>query len=54
MLVSRKSLVPKLNRWIVEIWKGTDFLPQTQIVYYQYLSNVMVLTFDISNLDYLI
>ena len=34
--------------------KGTEFLPQTQIFSFQYLCNLMLQTFDISNLDYLI
>ena len=35
-------------------YKGIEFLPQTQIFLSQYLSNLMVQTFDISNLDYFI
>jgi len=34
--------------------KGIEFLPQTKIFWFQYLCNLMVQTFDISNLDYFI
>ena len=37
-----------------EIVKGIESLPQTQIFKPLYLGNLMVETFDISNLDYLI
>jgi len=42
------------NIWHTFDHKGTEFLQQTQIVNFLYLYNLMVKTFDISNLDYLI
>ena len=38
---------------IKDIFKGIEFMPQTQIFWSQYLCNLMVQTFDISNFDYL-
>ena len=38
----------------MEVDKGFEFLTQTQIFLCLYLYNLMVETFDISNLDYLI
>ena len=35
----------------IKKWKGIESLPQTQIFENQYLSNLVVKTFDISNLD---
>ena len=34
--------------------KGIEFLPQIKIFWFQYLCNLMVQIFDISNLDYFI
>ena len=34
--------------------KGIEFLSQTKIFWFQYLCNLMVQTFDISNLNYFI
>ena len=39
---------------ILELRKGIEFLPQTQIFLSLYLGNLMVETLDISNLGYLI
>ena len=39
---------------IKEFHKGIDFSPQTQIFWSQYLCNLMVQNFDISNLAYFI
>ena len=46
----------KLRRsiWQYQYDKGIEFLTQTQILLYLYLYNLMLETFDISNLDYLI
>ena len=38
----------------LKIRKGIEFLPQTQFFWSQYLCNLIVQTFDISNLDYFI
>jgi len=39
---------------LIELFKGIEFLPQTKIFWFQYLRNLMVQTFDISNLGYFI
>ena len=40
--------------FLVKSCNGIEFLPQTQIFWSQYLCNLMVQTFNISNLDYFI
>jgi len=43
------SMAPRFEKK----YKGIEFLSQTQIFWSQYLCNLKVQTFDISNLDYL-
>ena len=55
MDIHKRPLWTLFTVWLTEKnKKGFEFLPQTQIFLSQYLCNLMVQTFDISNLDNII